>query len=384
MMDRILFVDDEVNILDGFRVNLRKDYQVETADGPEAGLAALAGGESYAVVVSDLRMPGMDGIEFLSRVRQQTPNAVRVMLTGHGDYATAMEAVNRGHIFRFLEKPCPLPLLKSTLRDAVRQHKLVVAERELLQKTLKGTIELISEIISLVNPEAFGRSQRILRYVRYFVEQKDLRKDAWRYDLAAMLCQLGCLTLPEGALEKINKGRDLTPEEKQLYDMHPFIGANLLARIPRLEEIARMVSYQEKGFDGSGVPHDELQGEEIPLGGRMLKLALDFDRELGRHETPGKAFLALEESAGLYDPELLYYLESLLGVEARFAVRDAPLGELRDGMILYADVLSDSGLLLVRKGIEVTSVLRNRLESYVRMGRVAAPFKVLDPLTPGV
>jgi len=379
-MERVLFVDDEVNILDSFKANLRKGYAVDVAEGPVAGLERIATGEPYAVVVSDLKMPTMDGIEFLIQVRQKSPNTVRVMLTGHGDFMTAMEAVNRGHIYRFLEKPCPLPLLKSTLDDAIRQYKLVIAEKELLQKTLKGTIELISEIISLVNPEAFGRSQRILRYIRVFVAQKGL-PNAWRYDLAGMLSQLGCLTLPSGALDKIFKGKPLTSEEKQLYDMHPFIGANLLARIPRLEEVAKMVSYQEKGFDGSGVPHDEVKGEDIPLGGRMLKLALDFDRELGHYDTPGKAFLALEKNSELYDPELLYFLEAQLGVEARYAVRDVKLSELRDGMILYEDILSETGLLLVRKGIEVTPVLHSRLESYSKVSKISPQFKVLDPLT---
>lgn len=186
MKEKILFVDDEVNILDSFRVGLRKDYDVDTALGPEEGLAKVRDSGPFAVVVSDLKMPGMDGIDFLIQVKAKAPNSVRVMLTGHGDFDKAMDAVNRGHIFRFLQKPCPMDILKGALEDGLRQYRLILAERDLLQKTLKGAIELVNEIVALVNPEAFGRSQRILRYIRYMVQQKEL-KDGWRHEMAAML-----------------------------------------------------------------------------------------------------------------------------------------------------------------------------------------------------
>lgn len=381
MKEKILFVDDEVHILDSFRVGLRKDYDVDIALGPEEGLAKVRESGPFAVVVSDLKMPGMDGIDFLIQVKEKTPNTVRVMLTGHGDFDKAMDAVNRGHIFRFLQKPCPMDILKGALEDGLRQYRLILAERDLLQKTLKGAIELVNEIVALVNPEAFGRSQRILRYIRYMVQQKDL-KDGWRHEMAAMLSQVGCLTLSEATLKKIQEGQELTREETQLYEMHPLIGSSLLARIPRLEEVARIVSYQEKGFDGSGVPHDPVQGEDIPLGARMLKLVLDYDAALARLGNSGKAFLFIESQGERYDPELLYILEGYLGVEARYQLREVTLDGLRSGMILNADVLSTDGVLMARKGLEVSGLLRSRLEAFAKMERIEPTFKVLVPIAP--
>lgn len=381
MKSKILFVDDEVNILDSFRVGLRKEYEVDTALGPEEGLKKVHEAGPFGVVVSDLKMPGMDGIDFLIQVKERAPSSVRIMLTGHGDFDKAMDAVNRGHIFRFLQKPCPMDVLKASLEDGLHQYRLIMAEKELLQKTLKGTIELVSEIVALVNPEAFGRSQRILRYIRYMVRQKGLR-DGWRYEMATMLSQTGCLTLSEATLRKIQAGEELTSEETQLYEMHPLIGSNLLARIPRMEEVARIVAYQEKGFDGSGVPHDPLLGEDIPLGARMLKLVLDYDVALTRLGNPGKAFLSVEAVAERYDPELLYILEGFLGVEARYQMREVDLDHLRPGMILHEDVLAADGVLMARKGLEVTGALRSRLEAFVKMARVRPSFKVLVPIAP--
>lgn len=381
MKGKVLFVDDEVNILDSFRAGLRKEYDVDTALGPQEGLKRIQEAGPFGVVVSDLKMPGMDGIDFLIQVKERTPNAVRIMLTGHGDFDKAMDAVNRGHIFRFLQKPCPMDVLKSALEDGLRQYRLIMAEKELLQKTLKGTIELVNEIVALVNPEAFGRSQRVLRYIRYMVQQKEIR-DGWRYEMATMLSQTGCLTLSEETLRKVQAGEDLTSEETQLYEMHPLIGSNLLARIPRMEEVAKIVAYQEKGFDGSGVPHDPVEGEDIPLGARMLKLVLDYDVALNRLHNPGKAFLSLEAAAERYDPELLYLLEGFLGVEARYQLREVDLEHLRSGMILHEDVMTSDGVLMARKGLEVTGALRSRLEAFVKMERIRPVFPVLVPIAP--
>mgnify|MGYP001329492793 CR=1 FL=1 len=381
MKERILFVDDEVHILDSFRVGLRKDYDVDTAMSPEVGLTKIRDCGPYTLVVSDLKMPSMDGIDFLIKVKELSPNTVRIMLTGHGDFDKAMDAVNRGHIFRFLQKPCPTDVLKSALEDGLRQYRLVMAERDLLQKTLRGTIALVNEILALVNPEAFGRSQRILRYVKFMIQQKKL-KDGWRYEVAAMLSQVGCLTLPETTLEKIHSGTELSKEEMQLFEMHPLIGSSLLGKIPRMEEVARMVAYQEKCFDGTGVPRDTVQGKDIPLGARMLKIVLDYDAALSRLGDPAKAFLAIEAQRELYDPEFLYLLEACLGVEARCQVREVTLDGLREGMLLNASVVAADGVVIARNGAEITSALYSRLEAFATMVGTKQRFSVLVPVTP--
>src|SRR5262245_51674395 len=132
MSERILFVDDEENLLAAVARQLRKEFDVETALGGELGLEAIDRNGPYAVVVSDMRMPGMDGIEFLRRVKDRMPDAVRMMLTGNSDLGTAMQAVNEGRIFRFMTKPCPPDMLAASLRSGLEQHRLITAERDIL------------------------------------------------------------------------------------------------------------------------------------------------------------------------------------------------------------------------------------------------------------
>ena len=138
--ERILLVDDDPNVLAGYTRTLRRQLIVETAPGGDAGLAAIAERGPFAVVVSDMRMPGMDGVQFLSQVRRRAPQTVRMMLTGNADQQTAIEAVNEGHIFRFISKPCPPERLLKNLLAGCHQHRLVTAERELLEQTLQGSV----------------------------------------------------------------------------------------------------------------------------------------------------------------------------------------------------------------------------------------------------
>src|SRR5262249_7877425 len=121
----------------------------------------------FAVVISDMRMPGMNGAELLGRVRTIAPDSIRMVLTGETDISSAMKAVNDGAIFRFLMKPCSEPVLRGAIEAGLRQYELQNVERNLLENTLNGSIKVLAEVLSLVNPAAFGRSMRVRRYVRH-------------------------------------------------------------------------------------------------------------------------------------------------------------------------------------------------------------------------
>lgn len=201
MLTRILCVDDEPNILQAMERQFRKQFEIHTALGGELGLQAIAAKGPFAVVVSDLRMPVMDGVEFLTRVRALSPDTVRVMLTGQADMDAAIAAVNQGNIFQFLTKPCASDTLTRALNAALEQHRLITAERELLEQTLRGSIGVLSEILSFVNPLAFGRAQRVRRYVVHMAAKLDL-VNRWQFELAAMLSQIGSVTVPPEVMDK--------------------------------------------------------------------------------------------------------------------------------------------------------------------------------------
>lgn len=378
MKPRILLVDDEPNVLSSLGRQLRNTYEVHTASDPEQALIELAPKKPYSVVVSDYRMPQMNGIEFLREVKARCPDTTRMILTGYADLDNAIRAVNDGHVFRFLTKPCEKEILLENLKEAVRQYDLVIAKRVLLEQTLKGSVELLTEITSLVNPEAGARINRVRRYVRYLAKKKGV-KDLWRYDMATMLSQLGTLILPPGTLDSLFAGEKLSPEESEIFEMHPVIAQGLVAKLPRLGKIAQMIAYQLKGFDGSGTPRDTLVGEDIPLGGRILRISLDYDLYQHLDDNSVHAFAKLEEQSEFYDPELLYYLEGMLGVEARYEVKSLGIKDLYPGMILYDDVVSDKGARLLRKSLELDKDKIDRIQMFVDTVGVIEPISVLVP-----
>ena len=145
MAEKILLVDDEPNVLDGYRRTLGREFTLETAVGGQEALG-LIGEKPYAVVVSDMRMPGMDGVQLLSRIKASSPDTIRVMLTGHADMETAINAINEGSIFRFLNKPTTKEMMAKTLTAALVQHRLVTAEKQLLEQTLSGALQVLTEV----------------------------------------------------------------------------------------------------------------------------------------------------------------------------------------------------------------------------------------------
>lgn len=376
MKHRILLVDDEPNILSSLKRQLRAYYDVHTANDPEKALVDLKNGKPFSVVISDFRMPQMNGIEFLKEVKSRSPESTRMILTGYADLDNAIMAVNDGHVFRFLTKPCEKETLLQNIREAAKQYELITSKRILLEQTLKGSVELLTELTSLVNPQAGERISRVRRYVKYLAQKKEI-KALWRLDIAAMLSQLGLLILPPGTMEAYIAGKELTAEQTELFAMHPVVAKDLVAKLPRMQSIAEMISYQLKGFDGSGTPRDGIEGENIPLGGRILRIALDYDLYLNLYENQRIAFGKLEEQAQVYDPELLYYLEGMLGVEARYEVKSLTLKELHPGMILYEDILSDKGAMLLRKSLELDKGKIDRIHMFAHKVGVTEPIKVL-------
>ncbi|QGY38661.1 response regulator [Pseudodesulfovibrio cashew] len=378
MQAKILLVDDEPNVLSGLRRQLRDKYEISMATDPVEALESLDKKHPFAVVISDYRMPKLNGVEFLQKVREHSPDTTRLMLTGYADLESAISAVNDGNVFRFLTKPCDRETLRKNVEEAVSQFELLTLKKDLLEKTLKGSVELLSEITSMVNPKAGEQINRVRRYVRYLAGKMGVT-DLWRYDIATMLSQLGTLILPPGTMDAVFAGEELTPEQEQIFEMHPFIAQNLLSKLPRMSSIGDMIAYQLKGFDGSGTPRDAVKEDQIPLGGRVLRLALDYDLALQTRENPQQAFLSLEHNAEFYDPELLYYLEGMLGVEARYEIRTLPLSELTPGMVLHEEVVSDQGALLLRKSIELDKNKIDRIHLFAGKVGIKPELTVLVP-----
>ncbi len=380
MSERILCVDDDANILDALERGLRRQFHIETALGGEQALGMMDAQNPYAVIVSDMRMPGMDGVQFLSSVRKRAPETVRMMLTGNSDQQTAIEAVNEGNIFRFLTKPCPSETLAKALTAGIEQYRLVTAEKELLGKTLQGSIKVLNDVLSLTNPTAFGHASRSRRLVGQLCKELNVEK-SWEVEVAAMLSQIGCVTIPPDTLEKIHDRKTLTPVltpvESEMFESHPAAGRDLVVNIPRLEGVAEIIAYQQKRFDGTGRLSDSVAGTRIPLGARLLKVALDYTALKWTGLTEIDVTIELRQRSGWYDPEILKALEAVIGFEEAFEIQKVKLKDLTTSMILADDVTTEDGAMLVGKGQDVTSSLCQRLKNFARKRKISEPIRVL-------
>lgn len=370
MTQKILFVDDEPNILAGFERLFRKDYDLETAVSGTDALAKIAQNGPYAVLLSDMRMPRMSGGELLAAARDIAPTTVRMVLTGETDIMSAMRAVNEGAIFRFLLKPCAEPAMRAALDAALRQYQLQRAERDLLEQTLRGCIKVLTELLSLVNPAAFGRSVRIQRYVRHAAARLGV-DDAWQYEVAAMLSQIGCVTLPAGTIEALYAGEPLSDADRQRYLQHASVGHDLLVQIPRLEQVAMMISRQHAAFSPD-TAHDP-----VALGAQILKVSMAFDERVSRGELPQAAVSALLARSAEYNPNVVRSLADVTFDTMAYQPVMMTIERLAAGMIIDQEVRTETGMLLVGRGQETTYPMLVRLRNFRQNGAIPAEVRVL-------
>jgi response regulator RpfG family c-di-GMP phosphodiesterase len=377
MSRRVLCVDDELHVLNALVRQHGKRFELQTALGVQQGVMALKNDGPFGVVVSDLRMPGLDGISFLSLARRTSPDTVRIMLTGHGDLQSALAAVNEGKIFQFLTKPCPPERLAQTIDTALEQHRLIKAERELQEKTLHGMVAVLSEILSLVSPVAFSRANRIRRYVQQMSAFLELQ-DAWQYELAAMLCQVGCVSLPSDILDRLQAGQTLSEGEKGIVREQVRLGHDLLSKIPRLDKVAEMVLRQAVGWSG-----DRGIDDPIKIGGQMLKVALDFDQHLTQGKAVADAIDGMQNRLD-YHPALKEALRQIQAIESNSETFRVSISQLEPGMVTSKPVFAKNGLLLVGAGQEMAESAIARINGFARTLGVIEPITVTVPAQPKV
>lgn len=382
MEHKILFVDDDPNILSAYARNLRKHYQLTTAAGGEEALQLVQTLGPFAVVVSDMRMPGMDGIELLTHVRNFHPDTIRIMLTGNADMGTAIEAVNQGNIFRFLTKPCEVADLSLALDAGIKQYQLVTAERELLEKTLKGSIDLLFELLSTLDPISFGRAQVLGERARRIAVAMRMERP-WIVSLAAVLSQIGTLTVPTSLLSKARAGSLLDQNEREVLTRVPEIGSNLIRHIPRLEEVAEIIRYMNKNFNGSGYPPGPVFGDQIPLGARILRVASDFQDLLPKRRDRLDTVEYMKSRVSWYDPKVVAELEDLLLEEhSREVIQEArplPLADLREGHMLAQGIFTADGLLVVPEGTVLRASHMEKMRNFQRISGLREPIWVIGP-----
>lgn len=365
---RVLCVDDEPDLLDGLARNLRTRFDVVTAVGGEAGIAAIADDGPFAVVVSDLRMPHVDGVKVLAAARRAAPDTSRILLTGFAEVDAAISAVNFGEIFRFLTKPAAPATVALALEQAVEQHDLRRSQRELLEQTLRGSVQALLEALALANPAAFSRAARIVSLVELLLDGIQA-EDRWVVEVAASLSQIGAVTLPDSIAEKLRTGGVMSSDEQELVDRLPDLAVRIVERIPRLEAVAEAIRLQRRPFH-----------PELPLGSRILRVAVDLDELESRGMASNVAYAVLRSRSGCYDPGVLAVLDRQATAGGGGGeVLEVGVAELEIGVVVAVDVVDGTGRLLVGRGQEMTEPLLERIRNFAATVGVDEPLYITRP-----
>lgn len=388
---RLLLVDDEPSILHALRrVFHSHGYEIQTAESGKEGLEFLET-SPVDVVISDMRMPEMDGAQFLEQVFSRWPDTKRILLTGFADASATVAAINRGKIWRYIAKPWNEDELLTAVQQALAHRQLVadnarlslltkqqndelktlnsaleakVAERTSqlqqalldLRKTFVGSVNVFSRLIDLRGGKLGAHSRRVADHSRVMAKRMvDDENEVQNIVLAALLHDIGKIGLPDELFDQPYS--HLSAEHRAEVMKHPIKGELLLMPVQQLKEVARLIRFHHEHFDGSGYP-DKLAGLDIPLGSRIVSVASDYDqmlmggkfaRQLAAHEAID--FLVANRNKR-YDPAVVDTFVTALNETAAHPVVEIPYrpDSLRAGMELARDLLHGDGFLLLAKG----------------------------------
>ena len=360
MNNKILCVDDEESILRGFQLNLRKDFELHLASNGVEGLEVFDREGGFALVLSDMRMPQMNGATMLSEIKGRDPEVVTVLLTGHTDFESAMAAVNEGSIFRMLSKPCPPEMLIRVLNDGLAQHDLITSKRILLDQTLRGAVDALAQSLSTAKPLFFGRAQRVRRIANELAETMKI-PDAWRVDIASTFSQLAYISIPETLVEDVYYKRELALEVRQMVKQLPNDTQLLIEKIPGLEEVGEILGKLT-------VQHRFEDDDETGLrkSASILRVALDFDYYEEQGHDRSLIVQTLKSKKDIYDPEVTDCLSQLLVVaEQQFKLEVIPVRKLDVGMRLAQELRLEDGFLVASCGADVDRQLLRVIRNYI-------------------
>ena len=408
----VLLVDDEESILNSLRRLLRSQpYDVVLATSGAQALEIMAT-RPIDLVMSDARMPGMDGATLLAEVHRLYPGARRILLTGYADLTTIVKAINDGQIHRYISKPWNDEELQLILQQTLEHQRLerlthaqndqlkalnatlekrVTARTAELQQTadmldlaydeLKRSYVTGTEVFSLLAnlrlPKDKQTNRALIELIRVYCAAQSIDEASTRdLTMAAALYNIGKLSWNDSMM--LAPSDKLHSTDRGLYREYPTQSESLLMTLEPMKDAARIIRHHQERWDGSGFP-DHLKGDAIPPGSRLLKLAVDFIELqkgliLERHLNSDEALLYIRKYAGrLYDPELV---EDFVQACATF-LSDVTLGdptvkalttrELEDGMVLARNLNADNGMLLLNAGKVLNLPLVDKLIAFEAM-----------------
>lgn len=410
----LLLVDDEPGILSSLRRLLRPSgYTIHTAESGKAGLAILEQ-QPVDLIISDMRMPEMDGARFLEQVRQRWPETTRILLTGYADVSSTIAAINRGEIYRYVAKPWDdneltllvrdalesarlrndnarllaltrtqndeLKELNSTLEDKVRQRTAEIEQinsflnlaNARLKQNFLVSIKMFSGLIELRGGAMAGHSRRVAELARKLAARLSLgAREQQDIFFAALLHDVGKIGFPDPLL--VRPVAKMSGDEFGRYRKHALAGAAALMPLDELKDVTQIVRAHHERFDGLGFPDGTL-GPAIPLGARILAVVNDYDGlQIGtlteKRMTSDEARATIIRARGKrYDPPIVDAFVALLDSLADEIVHERAVShaDLKVGMLLSRDLLSRDGTLLLAADSALDVSFIKQIQEYAR------------------
>ncbi len=361
MSNQVLFVDDDVSLLSTMKRNLDLDFTVHTAEGGEVALEVVQRLGDFSVVVVDMQMPKMNGIQTIAMLREKMPKAVFLMLTGNQDLSTAIQAVNDGRVFRFLTKPCQLSEISSAVQAAQQQHNLIIAEKELLSGTFAGAINLMTDVIEMQEDRHIdtGRMSEALvdLATRMGIEI------GWEEKVAARVFLVGIAMLsPEDSIKFVTLD-PTTAEHKAMFARICKKSATMLARLPRLGWIVDLLNHVPKA------ERYESGCDRIESGALLLRIVFYWNFLTNKGICVEAATSVIENIMPELSSNMIQSMQCLHDNRDAHMLTKIAIGKLRPGMIPYENITTPSGGIAVAKGRVLTDVMVENLTRLPELGR---------------
>ena len=359
MAPAVLLVDDDPHLLSSFRRGLDPTLDLTTATSAAEALQRLES-RPYSVVVTDMRMPEMDGLQFIERARRIAPEAAYLMLTGNQDQQTAVDATNRGRVFRFLNKPCGLDDFQKATDAAHRHYELGQAEKELLNKTCAGAVGLLMDVLEANQPSIGPRLARLQETAAALRESVDLPQ-GWEIAVGSRLALVGFTCMDDSAAETFFATPPTDPEWSAVLRRATELSARLVSRVPRFQAVGQMIRLLPE-TRGAFVEGSAASGGSLAArGATLLHVALLWDALEWQGVRTVQAVAEIRSRLPELQPAYFDALEKLPAREAPVEPRTVEATDLEPGMVLYRDVFGPDGALLLRSGSRLTGALVEKL-----------------------
>jgi putative two-component system response regulator len=369
-----------IMVVDDQPANLKLLEDLLTQEGhavrsfPRGRLALEAAARNLPdLILLDINMPEMNGFEVCQKLKADDKLAgIPVLfLSALNETRDKVNAFRSGGV-DYITKPFQLEEVRARVETHLELHRARQRERELLERTLNGAVKALSDLAHLTSPTLTERSGALRNMLIHMAAQMHL-PDAWQYELAAMLCLIGCITLPSDAFEHAYVGEKASAEEQKMYRAHPDVGFQLLSRIPRLENVAEMIRLQQVETSNWA------KSDVAERGSRMLKTAQELDRRTLRGIPFQTACDQLRAAPGKYPTAILDALKDYSPSRVHFEVKRLPAQQLLPGMILEDDVVTEDGITVISKGTTLTVTLIERVRNFARTRGVHEPIQVRAP-----